>query len=245
MLFFRIYQHLLPQATAWRLTIETTLRRYWLGLSAAPADVRAHLDQTWRGIFPDATDELALWERQFGLLPAATEADRRLQLAVTWAAQGGQSPSYLEGLVRSAGFDVYLYEWWTSGPPYMARDPRTYTTQPEIGTVQCGEPLAQCTAAEMLPPDPLPDGVTLSDLYPQCNRFLRNEPGYLVNDNLTPNAPPGVPDDPDAWPYFVYWSGSPISVKAQVPATRRAELERMLLKYCPEHCWIVTHVDYV
>lgn len=247
MLFFRVYQHLLPRATAWRTTVDKALRRYLIGLSQSPARARAYIDQTWGEAFPDQTTELARWETQFGLVAGTDTSTRRLQLAATWAAQGGQSPSYLESIVRAAGFDVRLYECWQSTSPYVARDPRLHTTQPHIGTVQAGDSLARicATSPKQLPPAVLPVGIVhVWELYPQANAFLTNEPGYLVNDNLTPSAPPPVPADPDTWPFFVYWAGATIDTPAVIEPARRAEFERLLLKICPLHCWIVAKVDY-
>lgn len=247
MLFFRQLVHLLPRAMAWSVTVDKTLRRFLEGLAQAPSDARDALDLIWLDIFPDTTRELAKWEKQFGLIAPATDDDRRLQLAAVFSAQGGQSPRYLQDVVRAAGFDVYLYEWWglpLSGAP-VAHDPHDYTVVPSIGTVQCGEPLAQCTAVDAPPPEPLPSGVSLFDLYPECNRFLANEPGYLVNLNLTREAPPPVPDDVTTYPYFLYWMGATFGTRANVPAARRDEFERLLLKLCPSQQWLVTYVTYV
>lgn len=256
MLFFRVFTHLLPQATAWRVTFDKMLRRYLQGLAQAPSDLCDFVDRTWLELFADTTTELDRWETHFGLTKASTEDARRLNVAAAWSAQGGQSPSYLQTVVRAAGFDVYLYEWWSSGPPYVARDPRTKTELPQIGTVQCGpvapdpnpdpDPRRQCTSLLDDPPDVLPAGVDHEwELYPQCNRFLINNPGYLVNNDLTGQAPPPVPDDPNTWPYFVYWAGETFDTRADIPAARREEFERLLLKLCPAHCWIVTFVNYV
>jgi hypothetical protein len=131
--------------------------------------------------------------------------------------------------VRAAGFDVYLHEWWEpNSDPRVVRDPRNYTLIPLVGTVQCGEPLAQC-----------------GEPYQECNRFLVNDPGYLVNRDLTRRAPPPVPSDAYSWRYFLYWGGAVFGTKANVPAARRDEFERLLLKLCPAQQWLVTYVDYV
>ena len=146
--FLRIFQHLLPNARAWRLSKGKTIRKFFEGLAGAPEDARAFIDAVYGDVFPATTRELAAWEEQYGIAANPDEATRRLNLAAEWAAQGGQSPSYIQGVLHTAGFiDVYIHEWWESGPPYAARDPRDYTTHPTIGTVQCGEPLALCPLA--------------------------------------------------------------------------------------------------
>lgn len=233
MLFLRVFQHLLPDAEAWRITVAKQLRQFFEGLAGAPTDAVQFVDEVYGDIFPRTTRELNEWERQFGLTltdmtsdPAVTAG--RLALAAEWAALGGQSPSYIQGVLQTAGFPLYVHEWWSSGPPYVARDPRGYIDQPLIGLYQCtgdGEPSQpQC-----------------SDLptQPQCNGFLANDTHYLVNLDLTRRPPPRVPDDPDTWPYFMYVGGETFPDVAIVPVSRRAELERLLLKLRPTQNWIV------
>lgn len=252
MLFFRQLVHLLPDAIAWRVTTQKTLRRFLLGVSQWPAGAREFVDAVYSDLFPDTTREIGMWEQHFGLTPAATETARRQQIAGAWSAQGGQSPHYLQTVVRAAGFDVYVHEWWQPGTqPPVARDPRDYTEQPRVGSIQCGMNHARCTHPSAEPPDEIPEGLEYEDIYPQCNRWLANTitVAYLVNLKLTRDAPPPVPDDSTKWPYFLYFGG-PLDgggaiTKAEVPAERREEFERLLLKLRPAQQWIVTYVDYV
>lgn len=228
MTFFRMFQHLLPRSVAWRLSLGTTIRRFFEGLTGAPSDARAYIDYVYDDLAPETTRALAEWERAFGLSASIDDASRRLALAAEWRATGGQSPSYLQGVMQAAGFDVYVHEWWSSGPPWVPRDPRDYTNQPLSGTVQCGEPDALCGEPDAL-----------------CNEFLANEVFYLVNRNLTNVAPPAVPDDAARWPFFLYWGGPVFGETAPIPAARRAEFERLLLKICPLEQWLVTIVTYI
>lgn len=225
MTFFRMLQHLLPSAIAWRTFAGKRLTQLIEGLSGAQRDAVAFVDDVYDDLDPQRTRELAKWERQKGLAGTGTEAERRLALEAAWAATGGQSPSYLQGVMQAAGFDVYVHEWWSSGPgPYVARDPRDYTELALIGgTVQCGEPLARCGEPSA-----------------QCNRFLANDVGYLVNKNLTNVAPPPIPNDPLLWRYFLYWGGPTFPERAPITAARRAEFEALLLKICPAEQWLVT-----
>lgn len=229
MSFLRTFQHLLPDGAAWRLTVQKRLREFFDGLSQEPKNIVTFVDDVYDDLHPDTTRELAAWETQFALAAVETDAVRRQALTAAWQATGGQSPRYLQDIIHAAGFDdVYIHEWWSSGPPYVARDPRSYTNQPLIGTVQCDEPLAECGEPSAL-----------------CNAFLANEPGYLVNLNLTPIAPPAVPSDSAKWPFFVYFGGATFGTTAPVLETRRTEFEELLLRLCPTHLWIVTLVFFV
>lgn len=231
---FRTFQHLLPRALAWRTTVATNLRRYIAGLAAFAADVRTFIDLVYLDLFPPTTRELGSWEFQFALSGSGTDATRRLRLAAAWAAQGGQSPAYIQEILHAAGFTtVFVHEWWISGPPWIARDPRSYTTQPLIGAYQCeGTTPWECF-------DPGPG----EQLAPHCDDTLANDPGYIVNLDLTRRAPPAVPDDPARWPYFLYLAGEVFPELATVDATRLDELKELILKLAPAQQWIVLLVD--
>lgn len=251
---YRQFQHVLPDSLAWRILQRVKawfigdghlvgapglrigwdgdssrqLEDFFFGLSRSFADARGFVDLVYLDLFPETTRELAEWEFQFGLTAAPTEAERRAAIDAAWKAQGGQDPRYLQDIVQAAGFDVYIHEWWSSGPgPYVPRDPRLYTEVATFGSVQCGEPAAVCGEPSA-----------------QCNGILANDVGYLVNTNFTPTAPPPVPDDSAFWPYFLYWGGAVFPAKASVPAERRQEFERLILKLCPVQQWLVTLVDY-
>jgi hypothetical protein len=227
-IFFRQIEHLLPNAAAWRITLAKTLRNFFEGLTGIGSDAKDFIDDVYGDVFPETTRELAEWEAQFGIEPNAVEATRRLNLAAEWAATGGQSPSYIQGVLQTAGFDVYVHEWWSSGPsPWIPRNPRDYTDDPLIGQVQCGETLAQCGE---------PTAV--------CNGLLANEPGYVVNDDLSQRAPAPIPNVAAVWPYFFYIGAETFPDLANIDIERRAEFRRLVLKLKPAHVWVVLLIDY-
>lgn len=251
MLFLRVFEHLLPRGAAWKITIEKTLRRFFLGLTEQPQATRTFADTVYLDMFPATArsqDEiggsgaLEEWEKQYGLVPASLVdfATRRTALDAEVKANGGQSPGYIQGILRAAGFNVYVHEWFEpGGPPYVARDPRLYTTNPQVGLYQC--------TGEDPPGTPLPSQPQCSAFasQPQCNNFLANEIGYLVNKDLTRRSPPPIPDDPTKFPYFIYIGGETFPARATVNVTRRAELERLILKLRPNQNWVVVMVDYI
>jgi len=257
-LFFKQFQHLLPSALAWRITVQKKLRSLFEGLTGTPSDARDYVDDVFEDAFPATTrttsGALAEWQKQFGIQPSGDEAAQRLQLDAEWKAQGGQSPRYLQDTVQAAGFNIWIHEWWDpNGTPFeqvqcgqaeaqcgrattrcslgrirrKVRNPHLYAKQPTIGTTQCGQPSALC-------------GRSLA----RCSDFLANDPGYLVNKDLTPRAPPRIPTDPKYWNYFLYWGGETFPEPAVIPANRRAELERLLLKLDPAQQWLVLIAQY-
>jgi hypothetical protein len=228
MLYLRIFQHLLPRAEAWKITTEKTLRKFFEGLAESYRDVRVYIDLVYEDLFPTSTRALDLWEQHFGLLRGPTEQARRMNVDAAWKATGGQSPRYIQDVLQAAGFDVYVHEWWDGTEPRVRRDPRLYTSPPAIGTVQCGEPLALCGE---------PSAV--------CDGFLANDPGYLVNETLTLRPPPPIPANDDFWPYFLYVGGEVFGTPALIDASRKREFERLVLKICPAHLWIVLLVEYI
>lgn len=241
MVFFRVFQHLVPDAQAWRLTIARKLRKFFEGLARTfdgTGDVYRtavpQLDYVYAQLSPETTDNLEQWEREFGIDAALLDADRRLQLFAEWKATGGQSPGYIQAVLQAAGFDVYVHDCFSnSGPPYVVRDPRLYINQPLLGTYRCK-------------PDTSPTQARCSGGAgrPRCNRFLNNETHYIVNKDLTRRAPPPVPDDPNTWPYFMYVGAATFGDLAFIDLTRRMQFERLLLKLRPVHLWIVLLVNY-
>ena len=113
MIWLNTYKHLLPNARAWRVTIDKTLRRFFEGLTGLPEDAKQFYDLLLCDLDPQKTRELSAWENQFGLLDyILTEQQRRDRLEATWKALGGQSPRYIQDTLQAAGFDVYVHEFF-------------------------------------------------------------------------------------------------------------------------------------
>lgn len=237
----RLIQHLLPRALAWNTTTPTgarapgkRLRQLFEGLGAFAGEVVLFVDLVFLDVLPPTTRELTLWERQFSLGSGGSVADRRAKLAGAWGPQGGQSPDYLERTLHAAGFTtVFVHEWWSSGPPFVTRDPRNYTTPPLIGVYQC-ETVSPWECFDPAPGEPLA---------PHCDETLANDPGYLVNLDLSRRAPPPVPDDASRWPYFLYLAGEVFPGRAPVVRSRIAELKELILRIAPAQQWIVLLVE--
>lgn len=237
----RAIQHLLPTGEAFRLGIAKVVTKFWQGFGAFADDAKVYVDLILLDLFPESTRELAEWEAFYGLSPSSTSTEqaRRLALAAEWRATGGQSPRYIQDVLQTAGFDVYIHEWWESGPgPWVARDPHDYTDVPIFGSFQAYDNYD--SIGEAVEP-----WITAGDGDAQANGWLANEPGYWDNLTLDQNAPPPIPTDPDAYPFFLYFAGPTFPDAVMVPESRKSELRRLIQKLKPSQQWIVLIAEYV
>ena len=259
--FLNVFKHVLPNGKAWRLTINRQLREFFKGISSSGDFTKRHIDQIWLDIFPNTTRELEKWENQFGLpVTELSEMQRRQRLAAAWQALGGQSPSYIQGVLRANGFNVTVHDWWSSdgftphSPVLLLR--REYTNL--TPGVEAGESYAQAGEPEVLCGNTSdPRG------YPLVNKIIKTEPDYLVlageseaqageriaeSGNYTRFLETRqnyiVPEDQKTWRYFMYVGADDINDIAQVEQSRRDEFENLLLKICPAHLWIGVLVEY-
>lgn len=234
------FKQLLPNARAWRITVEKTLRQFFDGLAGTPEDVQTFLDGVYDDLNPQLTDQLTEWEAQFNLATdsSLTTQERRDRLAGAWSAVGGQDPVYIQETLRAAGFDVYVHEWWvpTGGTPAggsvdgdvtpVARNPFDYlwdgVAQPDF--VGCGHDDAYCN----------------SDVF--FSNANNTKPGFPITNNT--QAAPVIPVDTTKYPFFLYIGGQTFPDQAIVAASRRIEFENLCLKICPTEQWLGMLITY-
>ncbi len=272
MIFFRIFKHLLPNARAWRITVDKKLRQFFEGLSEGIGPpIKKFIDEVWLDIFPQTTRELNAWEQQWGLSnPGLTDQERRDRLDATWKILGGQDPRYIQDTLRSNGFDVYVHEWWVPGSEpapgvkqcVTPRSPILYLRREFTGVtpgVECGEALAECgeafaEAGNGVEPRgyPLVNKIlqTVPDVIPLCGEAIAEagEAAALCGnyvDFITELREYIVPSDTSKWPYFLYIGAQDINDIAQVDPKRKDEFEALCLKICPAQQWLGMLVEYV
>ena len=261
--YFKIFQHLFPRSHAWRMVVDKFLRKFFVGLGPFQADYQLFVDEIFEDISPTKTRELESWEDQFQLSGVGTDTERRQALDAAWKAQGGQSPGYLQGILRDAGFNVYVHEWWYyAGPTRYIRDPRVYLETgfflpgAVFGEPECvfGEPEFVFGSGNPATGYVLVNkGPGVSYLIPTAAacfgepECVFGEPEFVFGEvsgtRFVPKEYP-IPSDPDAWPYFVYVGGENFPETADVSADRRIELERMILKYFPDQLWVGMLINY-
>ena len=232
MIFFRQFQHLLPNGRAWSLTIDKALRRFMVGLSDVSRQSRDFVDRVYLDLFPNTTRALESWERQFNLPDSGlTEQQRRTRLTATWRALGGQSAQYIQGILRDSGFDVYVHEWFNDDG--TVRNPALYLNSDGDSiryTAELGE-----AAAEMGEP-----GIELGE--------RRTPVGYLLVNRILDNdgapVPYQIPTDQNQWRYILYIGAENFGDDATIDPKRRDEFEELLLKLKPAQQWIGVIVKF-
>lgn len=229
-----ILTHLLPRARAWRVTIDKQLKHFLASFGSQETDAKAFLDDVYLDLLPATTRQLTQWEKQFNLPQLGiSDADRRVRLAATWAAVGGQSPKYIQDTLQAAGFPVYVHEWWVPGTT-TARNPLTYLQQTYPGFVagvQCDDGTAGSVT---------PHFAQCGEVWAECGNQVAPLGYPLVNK--VPDTPHVVPGT--GWQYFLYIGGEVFGTLAQVDPIRRNEFETLCLKICPAHLWLGILVEY-
>lgn len=250
-----LWKVVLPRSRTLSLIIEKTLRRFFGALSY-PQDFRDEADRTYKQLDPQFTDALEDWEAQFYLKNSGlTEQERRDRLEATWKLTGGQSPAYLQSVLRGYGFDVYVHDWWIDQPP---------------GSLVMGDNLSfmgdqysfmgeQASVSES-PWDP--NIILVPPYYPLVNKistrqFTTITMGYqnitmgyeesvmgnvVGSESLDINI---IPADPARWRYFYYIAGEVMPNQATVPLSRKDEFEELILSIFPAHLWGGIIVEYV
>lgn len=249
-----------------------TLKLFLKAFAMECSEIKAAADRAFLDLFPYTTRRLSEWLDQFGIYETEgqTEIDKRNALDAAWKAKGSLSPSNFQTVLRNAGFDVYVHEWWEPGDEPATgvpscptpRDPRNYLTDEgeysSYGDTRCGEPNSRCgNAWARAGSRNIPLG------YPLVNKTFVSAVEWLVRcgepqsrcgvatarcGNIrqfyNEQVEPPLPTDPLKYPFFVYVGAQNFPDLASVPAARRDEFERMLLKYRPTHLWVGVLVTY-
>ena len=267
-MFLRVFQHLLPNARAWRITTDKKLRQFFEGLTGLGDDAKTFYDLIYNDLDPQNTRELDALESQFGLPNTLTdEQERRDRLEATWSALGGQDPRYIQDTLQAAGFDVYVHEWWVPGSEpavgvkaaATARNPFTYLND-GTGILQY---LSTDGGVDMQDGDALAmDGATIQPTgYPLVNKIFELVTGGISDGSAdmqdgdalamdgtilrfyTPKIYQ-LPADVSKYPYFLYIGGINFPDHADVSQSRKNEFETLCLKICPNQQWLGILVNY-
>lgn len=227
------FTKLAPSGPAWKNLPSSILKRVFSVFDEQLRAAAVHLDTVYRDAFVPTTTQLPTWEKEFGLLPAATTQERKNALDRTLKSEGGQSQAFLQSTLQDAGFNVWVHSCWHSENPFVVKDPRAYVDPPEYGTELCTDNVVwdqpQCTDVPAWG-------------QAQANGIIQGT-NYFDNITLQDDYIPPIPDDPDAWPFFLYIGGQVFPRYAQIDMSRYDELRRLICKHRPLRHWIVLMVQ--
>ncbi|MEE9393711.1 MAG: hypothetical protein V3W41_14505 [Planctomycetota bacterium] len=237
--FLRLFQRLLPLAKAWQITLDTTMRQFFDGLTGLPDSVRTFFDDRFEDRDPQTTQQLDEWEQQFGLPATVTvEQERRDRLAAAWQALGGQSPRYIQDTVQAdTDFaDVFVHEFWSARTTPSDAAPTIRDPIADAGLTNTPEFSFVCDSA-------FPTVCTASPFGPVCGAISVATGFILVNKD--DGVSYGVPTNADDFPYVLYIGAQTFPNLVQIPIGRRDEFETLLLSICPGQQWLGMLVEYV
>ncbi len=256
MSIINLWKTALPRSRAFSLVATKTLRKFYEGL-AYPQYYRDLFDRTYKQLDPQVTDNLTRWEEQF-YLPSSglTEQQRRDRLEATWKMTGGQSPAYLQSILRGYGFDVYVHDWW------MPDDQILDLTMGGDDAFMGGENAFMGAQIVEYPVPWNPNLLLVDPYYPLVNRtattqftpltmgsecgFMGGEDAFMGNlvkvesGDFYP-----IPADPAKWRGFIYVAAEVMPNAATVPLERKAEFEELILSIFPADKWVGVIVDFV
>lgn len=113
MSFFNSLKLLFPYGKAWTSDKNTAAYKFTKGISALPDDVRHETDKVYMNLFPETTEALEEWEKQFAVQFAAEQygENRKGILAALWKSnEGGQSAQYLQECLQKVCPEISVIE---------------------------------------------------------------------------------------------------------------------------------------
>lgn len=255
MSIINLWKVALPRSRAFSLIITKTFRKFYEGLSY-PQYYRDLFDKTYKELDPQVTTQLVRWEDQF-YLPSngLTEQQRRDRLEATWKMNGGQSPAYLQSILRGYGFDVYVHDWWQPIPQ------ETSLTMGDDDAFMGGENAFMGASIVDFPSPWDPNIVLVPPYYPLVNKvattryvpirmggegaFMGGEDAFMGSILQTSSGDVyPIPQDATKWRGFVYVGGETMPNPAYISPDRKAEFEELILSIFPADKWVGVIVEY-
>lgn len=234
-ILLRLAKRLYPKGRAWKIPFLGDFEKLHKGLAKSENKLVQAAMSVLDSTLPDNdnfdTADAANWERCLGLTyqPGTTLADRKAAIKThlnhpgTIAAR--QTAAYIESVLRSANFDVYVYE-----NRFLEGSPPDWVTK---------------TPAEVLG---VPAGYAALGNFELGELNLASE---WVDGNITIIAN-HVEDDLDADFGFgdnlrstFYIAGSAITAFADVDAVRKKEFRQLIMRLKPQQAVGVLFVNYV
>lgn len=237
-------RHLFPKSFQWNLTYGRHFLDLVNGITPSIDAARANVDEVFEDLIPATASlhALGVWERQWALPTASslTEQERRDRLAATWAALGGQSPTYIQDTLQQNGFDIFVHEWWesTDPPNPPRRDPRDHL-KAEFGGTDADGFLLVNTIHTSTKGGEIGMGEAFAEMG-EPDAAMGHFSGYTIS-----SVPYGYVGPEPMHAYYLYLGDAVFPDTVDIPVERRVEFENLCRKICPAQQWLVLRVRYV
>lgn len=254
---------LLPKGEIWNLKSDGDFDLLLDGMAENNEEIRIFLSKLAYVREPQKTEILSDLEKEFGIINKnLTEQERRNRLgSAKYLKNSDGSRDHIQNRLRTAGFDIFVYD---NDPPV---DPSQFVNA-NFKTI-CGSSIAICGAAGVIcgtanSNQLLVNGDLIfhSESIQQvvCGNFgaisgnSQAVCGRKVTVPDTNNVTYELPVSP-GYDHLIFFIGGEVTrdpvtdeilliEPAQISASRRDELESIILKYKPMHSWCGLIVEY-
>jgi len=228
--FSSVFRTLLPKGLAWFTDLSVNFKAIIEGIVRSAVSLRNKFIEVYQDTFPDSTKCLSLWEEQFQLNKTGlSDAERRGNLSASWAGQGGQSGSYIEGVLANLGLDAKVYE------NFNRVDPNDFLIGGDSEILTNGDIISEERIFVNTAGDPT---VTAND----SNTVTAGEySGFITTTKVYSVSPFST----KYVFYFIIASPANVNTPLDVPAALEKAFKTAVLRIKPAHTRAVLNVNYV
>jgi len=228
--FSSVMRTLLPKGRAWFTDLSIDFKAIIEGIVRSGVAVRDKFVEVFQDVFPDSTNCLDLWEEQFQLdKTGLSNQERRDNLTARWTTQGGQSPSYIQEVLRKLVPNATVYE------NFARADPNSFLIGVDSEILVNGEILFE----ERLYVN------TCGDPETTCNGDNSVTSGEFTGFITTTKTYSVSPFSEKYVFYFIIADSAGVSTPLDVPAALENEFKTTILRIKPAHTRAVLNVNYV
>lgn len=261
--YLSIVRSLLPSGKAFASYGEKINRKFYKSLFSWLPDSLDAERSAIQNFYPQTTQDLDKFEDQFGLISGdKTEQERRDQLAAAWrGVVGGQDKIYLNGVLKQAGFDLYVHEPYDPTDPNYPPSFRNPFEYINLGDdfLSCGQDEAYCGNPNMMCGGQIEKyGYLLvnniNQIIKKYNFVCGGNESYCGNPEMNSGSYASflnikvkyeINPDPATFPFYIYICGKNFPDVVEVPKDRRDTLETLLFKHMPAQKWLGVLVKYI
>lgn len=228
----KLTKQLLPTGRAFKMPIDGVFEKLRNGLAVSEEKAFDDAKSILNSALPDNDDfsesDATSWERRLGLITNTSvsledrKAAIRRKMNHPGLVKARQNFNYVQGQLRAAGFDVYVYEnrFPDGGGGYETKDPLVVTggiggVENQLGDNQLGD-------AQL--------GPSFGNYYVANSITQEGDLDFEIGSNLI-------------FTFFI--GGNPIGTFANVDSDREIEFRQLILKLKPAHTVAFLFINYV